>query len=521
MTPGSQPLSTLDYPQSELVFGLVYAAGTNEKPIQQTLEDHLRKFGYEPKAIRLSDYLKDLEKKLDLGVKLLDSPEERRIRSRMDAGNKAREKANRKDFLALRACAQISIERKVSRKKKNKIPMPQPKTAHILFSLKRPEEVVALRRIYDPGFFLIGVFATEAERVEFLTKDKNISLAEAEQLIQRDEEETQEFGQRTRETFHLADVFIRLATDDYKAQLWRFVNLVFGHPFETPTPDENAMFLAYGASARSAFFTRQVGATIISREGELIGVGCNDVPRAGGGLYWPGKFDYRDHRFEYKDQVGVDSNEACRAEILCDIMDKLKPRVPKEQKLEEAKRLLAGSPVLDITEFGRAVHAEMEAILACGRAGVSPRGGTLYTTTFPCHSCARHIVASGIKRVVFIEPYSKSRAMDLHYDAISQLGEVTHDIPLDSEVPDRVQFESFVGIGPRRYFDLFSLRLSTGYPKYRRTRAGIASEWKEEDARVRVPMLPTSYLQREKLAVEEIADTLKKLGLGKERHGKH
>ncbi|MDN3612645.1 hypothetical protein QWZ16_23945 [Vibrio ostreicida] len=26
---------------------------------------------------------------------------------------------------------------------------------------------------------------------------------------------------------------------------------------------------------------------------------------------------------------------------------------------------------------------------------------------FPCHNCAKHIVASGIKRVVYVEPYPK------------------------------------------------------------------------------------------------------------------
>ncbi len=75
--------------------------------------------------------------------------------------------------------------------------------------------------------------------------------------------------------------------------------------------------------------------------------------------------------------------------------------------------------VQDITEFGRMTHAEMNAITDAARLGRRTAGGTLYCTTFPCHNCAKHIVAAGISRVVFIEPYPKSKALELHYDAIT------------------------------------------------------------------------------------------------------
>jgi deoxycytidylate deaminase len=43
----------------------------------------------------------------------------------------------------------------------------------------------------------------------------------------------------------------------------------------------------------------------------------------------------------------------------------------------------------------------------------------LFSTTFPCHMCARHIVSAGIKRVVFLEPYPKSYAEELYADSIT------------------------------------------------------------------------------------------------------
>lgn len=63
-------------------------------------------------------------------------------------------------------------------------------------------------------------------------------------------------------------------------------------------------------------------------------------------------------------------------------------------------------------------------------------------------------------------------------------------------------FEPFVGVGPRRYFDLFSMKLSDGYPLKRKI-AGKTAPWeKNQDSVVRVPMLPTSYLEREAQLVQ-------------------
>ena len=69
---------------------------------------------------------------------------------------------------------------------------------------------------------------------------------------------------------------------------------------------------------------------------------------------------------------------------------------------------------MDLIEFSRTVHAEMAAIVDAARRGVSVQDCNLYTTTFPCHECAKHIVAAGIRRVVYIEPYPKSQALSLH-----------------------------------------------------------------------------------------------------------
>ena len=73
-----------------------------------------------------------------------------------------------------------------------------------------------------------------------------------------------------------------------------------------------------------------------------------------------------------------------------------------------------------LTEFGRPVHAEMSAITDAARRGVTVASATLYTTTYPCHGCARHILSAGIARVVYVEPYAKSLTHNLHEDALER-----------------------------------------------------------------------------------------------------
>lgn len=260
------------------------------------------------------------------------------------------------------------------------------------------------------------------------------------------------------------------------------------------------MFLAYAASARSSSLSRQVGTVVTTATGELISVGCNDVPCAGGGLYCTGRFAYRDHEYTFRGVKGQDSNEAQIDDIISDIISKLSAHVKGLPSLNAAKKLLEHSLLVDITEYGRFVGAEMEALLSCARAGVSPRDGTLYTTTFPCHNCARHIVDAGLKRVVCIEPYPKSRAKELHSDSVTLTGEGEEQNCNECRKNPKVKFDPFVGIGPRRYFDLFSMRLSSGYPVQRKMPDGKKGNWKRDSAQVRVPLLPTSYIQRETLA---------------------
>jgi len=484
-------LDLLDREDPEIVIGLVAPVGTEKQIIIDQLRDSLKSFGYRSIPIKLSSALQAVKDKH--GIDLVESPEDARISSYMDAGNRVREQTKRGEALALWAVNDIAFKRA-------ELEATAKKRAYVLDSLKHPDEVQLLRKIYGPGFYLVGVYSPRDKRFDFLHTSKGISEVSANNLIERDHHEDIPggFGQDTRETFHLADLFVSLTNPaEARNQVTRFIDLIFGYPFATPTLQEYAMFHAFAARLRSADLSRQVGAVIVAKDEEIIGMGANDVPKAGGGLYWPGVNDHRDHDW------GYDSNAKRRDQILMDIVQLVKKKsnvtTPSDDDLLlDIKEGLAQSMVLDITEFGRPVHAEMEAILSCARSGVSPRGGTLYCTTFPCHNCAKHIVAAGIKKVVYVEPYPKSKAGELHRDSIQ----------IDNETDrNKVSFVPFAGIGSRRFIDLFSMGVNSGYAitrKDKRTNNVIA--WKRNAARIRIPLLVTSYLKREIAAQKAIRD---------------
>ena len=71
-------------------------------------------------------------------------------------------------------------------------------------------------------------------------------------------------------------------------------------------------------------------------------------------------------------------------------------------------------------------------------------------------------------------------------------------------------FEPFVGVGPRRYFDLFSMKLSDGYPLKRKVDGKKAAWERNGESIVRVPMLPTSYFERETQLSQLVPDLMEK-----------
>ncbi|MBQ9862075.1 MAG: dCMP deaminase family protein [Clostridia bacterium] len=53
------------------------------------------------------------------------------------------------------------------------------------------------------------------------------------------------------------------------------------------------------------------------------------------------------------------------------------------------------------TKYLYVCHAELNAILNHGRSGLE--GAKVYTTLFPCNECAKAIIQSGIKEVIYLQ----------------------------------------------------------------------------------------------------------------------
>ena len=249
-----------------------------------------------------------------------------RIRFLMNEGNNLCESFKQGDFVARLGLVDIRRRRKA---KSGDEKRPAPRTAYILKSFKRKEEVDLFRTIYGKAFNLISVYSSTSERLAALShrlaasSKKTVKAVEHEalELINIDaEEDGIVLGQKVRDTFPLADYFVTVKDSTrLKAQLARFVQLIFGNPYVTPTRDEHAMFFAQATALRSADLSRQVGAVIVSSAGEILATGCNEVPKAGGGLYWA------DDPLPKRDmELGHDMNAKIKREIVEELIYKFR-----------------------------------------------------------------------------------------------------------------------------------------------------------------------------------------------------
>ena len=510
-------------PGSELVIGLVGAVGANLSNIVEDLTACLDKYDYTSQEIHVSDLIENFTTIPSFNKSSYFA----RTNAFMTAGDNARKDSNNNAILSLAIVDQIHAYRVEQKDKGQSIS----RHAFIVNSLKHPSEVAALRQIYGAGFILIGVYVKIDKRKYYLERIKGLSKPESSQLMERDEAEGPTYGQKTRDTFHLSDFFVHLMAGDESEQLktqetlGRFLEIIFGHPYKTPIFDEYAMFMAFAAAARSSDLSRQVGA-VIAKDDDILSTGANECPRSGGGTYWPYITEMnvvKDVKGGREYTLGHDTNDKNKALIITDSMNKMKEawsESPNDDIAEEGwallKDALEDSPIKDITEYGRVVHAEMTALLTCARNSISCRDATLYVTTFPCHNCAKHIIAAGIKRVVYVEPYPKSKALDFHSD--SAFGGFENE---KDENENRVIFEPFVGVGPRRFFDLFSMKQGSGYPLKRKDKkTGKVLTWNQKAGSMRIPELPWSYLEREVISVKILTQLLKGKSHGEKKKNK-
>ena len=381
-------------PGPEIIFGLVGSVGTDLDFVAQCLSTAITDVNYEPLTVRLSELMHDVD--LDFCKSLPEAPAFERYMEHMTAGNTLRTFLGRGDALAMLAVGALREAREESSGKPDQ---PLTRHAYIFKSLKHPSEVKALRNIYGPSFYLVAAYSPREMRKRNLAQKLAASehslqsgqyFDKVEALMKRDESEREkdEFGQNVRDTFPLADVFVDSSNPDgATASVRRFVDLVFGAAIHTPTKDEYSMFHAQAASLRSAALGRQVGATISTTDGDVIAIGTNEVPRAGGGLYWcDDDPDMRDFR------LGYEVSDKIKRRVMGDVISRLrekgwlsedKQKIPVGQLVEQAfaedqSAVMKGSHLANSIEYFRAVHAEMAAVVDAARRGVSVKDGVVH-----------------------------------------------------------------------------------------------------------------------------------------------
>jgi deoxycytidylate deaminase len=510
-----EKLDSFDFP--ELVVGIAAPIGVDIAAICDSLANALRVARYESELIHLTTEMMQHQ----LRTRTVPSPADAsffaQVVSKIEYAKRC---ADARDSATLARIALRAIVRRRSERADGQDDrLPLKPTAYIIRQLKRPDEVALLRRVYGKNFILVSAYGSAEQRQKLLEErigrslppsvPRNEVACKSGELIARDaDEETEEFGQRVRETFHLADVFIDgLSRLEMDSKLTRFIQAFFGRTDIAPSKDEYGMYAAKSASLRSSDISREVGAAIFTDEGELITEGCNEVPKAMGGTYWDlEEPDFRDVR------RGYDPNDILKKELLRDLFDRMRKAEllstkalelggpgemvekltrKKQRHVDEQDGPLASCEVMDLTEFGRVVHAEMNAICDAARLGRSVKNATLFSTAFPCHNCTKHILAAGIKRVVYIEPYPKSRAKELHQN----------EIEIEKTTIGKVSFVPFLGISPFRYRDIFQ--------KGRRKKSdGTAKRWLADVERPMIEPTGLAYFELEQNEIGQLIGNL-------------
>lgn len=466
-------IGSLEYP--EIVFGMISPIGTDLDLLNQKLRESLSSVGYTTYLVHLVQHIPGY------GHRMADAKTKYEImRRKIHLGTEFRSEKGRSDIMAGIAVNEIQNLRYVYNSSltddKERRSVPLARTAYVLRQLKTKKEVAQLRSVYGSGLYLISAYSSHQKRKEWLARNLGDGIAtadaekKAEELIHMDQEEEGkvEYGQRLRETFPEGDFFIDMdnSEDEIATSVKKLIEIIFGVT-RAPTREEYGMFHAFGTALTSSSLSRQVGAAITTSDGDVIADGANEVPKPGGGLYWD---DDVDKLREY--ELGYDINQRSKRRVFVEITKALydKKLIIEEPTAEWWKKIDAKALLLDRLELSRTVHAEMGALMTAARLGVSVKGCTLYTTTFPCHNCAKHILAAGIKEIVYIEPYPKGLTPELYPDSITK----------DKEDGRKLPSRPFIGVAPRRYIELFQFDYPTS-PVIRKDEDGNARKPSDKD----------------------------------------
>ncbi len=337
----------------------------------------------------------------------------------------------------------------------------------IIDGIKNENEVKYLR--FYSNFYLFSVHADKAIRCDRSVDRIVDSPEEFEQIDKRDELENETYGQQVKKCDYLSDIILlnnvqirdypSTPKRDFLSQIYnryvsRMMDLRVNNPSPDyrPTVDEMAMTSAYVFSKMSSCMKRKVGCVVLDNRGIgasnnqkdgkeitsmpfVVSSGFNEVPLGSKPCMFEYGMCYRDFlQQEYAPKIRHCPNcgQAFEVKVECyrckkeynafikmcpDCHMELSPKVVCEKcGMDIYKEFLPGAKMAigKLLDVCRALHAEENALLALVKSsGNSSENLVLYTTTQPCNLCANKIVASGIKNIVYAEPYFMQSSEDI------------------------------------------------------------------------------------------------------------
>ena len=363
----------------------------------------------------------------------------------------------------------------------------------VIDGIKNEDEVNVLRQW--PNFLLFSVQAERELRCSRLTKDGKMTKGAFWEADRRDEREEFAFGQQVKRCNYLSDVIImndKEIAAASKSERMDFVQGIYEKyirlvenlrdgmvsPEVSPDISELCMTIAYALSKSSSCLKRKVGALIVDVDQvangteysgtkhlempNIVSCGYNEVPLGSYKCVFHPEYqmccrDYLQEQYAGKlkhcpncgqkiELSDVCSNPACKKEYTrfiktcrgCGKEVESRYECPK-CKTSVFDTYIPGSRESPgkLLDMCRALHAEEITLLNLGKhSRKSSDNLILYITTQPCNLCSNKIVAAGIKKVVFDEPYPMREALDILASG-------------------KVQLQRFQGIKSTAYFRLY------------------------------------------------------------------
>jgi deoxycytidylate deaminase len=333
----------------------------------------------------------------------------------------------------------------------------------IVDSIRNDGEVHTLKQF--PYFYLFSIQADQSIRCDRTIKiGKFKNKEEFYKADERDQAEDIPYGQQVKKCNYLADIIIINDKDIHKDAVKdknQFINDIYNRfillielkkegkptPQHIPSIDETLMTMAYVESRRSSCLKRKVGAIIASidvipqesffdksicESVHVVSSGYNEVPFGAVPCIFTeyGKC-YRDYLLE-EHAKKINYCPTCGKKVELPLIKckcgyetanylRVCPQCKRELEIEYfcpdcdtevfKEYLQTDGKLLDMC---RALHAEENAILNLIKTGGKNfHNLVLYTTTYPCNLCANKIVAAGIKKVIYADPYPMREAKDI------------------------------------------------------------------------------------------------------------